>query len=323
MKNFLSHKRLLQCAAGVLASLGVATASAATNIIYIIDTTGSTQPLIDDWKAEITSAETLNELTAVYPGARFGLASHLDFPMNGHAAAGEYAYKLEQQLTTNTAVFSAAVNGLVSGYGGDTPESQLEAIYQACSGAGYDLNNNGSYLDNGDIPPSNMGFVKPLPATEMTLIFHFTSPLVYHNYPEDLSYPDPGVVNRPATLAEVVDTIENECNTRFFTFVPANEPLPGMLASTFGFAAMPFSYDMQTGDALNYSLMAVGSSASENPAEILAEATDGDIKYVGPNLEDLDVAIREVMRAAADPESPCEAGEKLIILPFGSYCVPI
>jgi len=323
MKTIFSRKRLCQYAVGVVACLGVATANAATNIIYIIDTTGSTQFLIDDWKAEITSAETLTELKAVYPGARFGLVSHLDFPMNSHASPGEYAYKLEQQLTTNTELFSAAVNGLTSGYGGDTPESQLEAIYQTCSGAGYDLNNNGSYLDNGDIPPSNMGFVKPLPATEMTLIFHFTSPLVYHNYPEDLNYPDPGVVNRPATLSTVIDTIENECNTRFFTFVPANKPLPTMFASTYSFSALPFSYDIQTGDALNYSLMRVDSRASENPAEILAEATDGDIKYVGPNLEDLDVAIREVMRTAADPESPCDAGEKLIILPFGSYCVPI
>ncbi len=72
---------------------------------------------------------------------QFGLASFVDFPFPnwGSADTGDYAYRLDQQLTSDKATWLAAVNAMVTYYGGDGPESQYEALYQVATGAGNDV----------------------------------------------------------------------------------------------------------------------------------------------------------------------------------------
>ena len=43
----------------------------------------------------------------------------------------------------------AALNRTTPGYGGDQPETDIEALYQVVTGLGFDGNNNGSVLDSG------------------------------------------------------------------------------------------------------------------------------------------------------------------------------
>ncbi|MBX7168715.1 MAG: hypothetical protein K1X74_20430 [Pirellulales bacterium] len=43
----------------------------------------------------------------------------------------------------------SALDRMAPGYGGDTPETLIEALYQTVTGAGFDGNNNGSVLDSG------------------------------------------------------------------------------------------------------------------------------------------------------------------------------
>ncbi len=43
----------------------------------------------------------------------------------------------------------AALNRTTPGYGGDAPETDIEALFQVVTGRGFDGNNNGSVLDSG------------------------------------------------------------------------------------------------------------------------------------------------------------------------------
>lgn len=65
-----------------------------------------------------------------------------------------------------TAAIQAALNRTTPGYGGDQPETDIEALYQLVTGAGFDGNNNGSVMDSGaaglgstQLTPGNSGDV--------------------------------------------------------------------------------------------------------------------------------------------------------------------
>ena len=60
----------------------------------------------------------------------------------------------------------AALNRTTPGYGGDGPETDIEALYQLVTGLGFDGNNNGSVMDSGaaglastQLSPGNSGDV--------------------------------------------------------------------------------------------------------------------------------------------------------------------
>ena len=64
------------------------------------------------------------------------------------------------------AAIQAALNRTTPGYGGDAPETDIEALYQLVTGRGFDGNNNGSVLDSGaaglvstQLNPGNSGDV--------------------------------------------------------------------------------------------------------------------------------------------------------------------
>jgi hypothetical protein len=69
---------------------------------------------------------------------QMALTSFVDFPFPGwgSAASGDYAYRLDQQLTPIKATWVAAIDAMSVKFGGDGPESQYEAFYQLATGAG-------------------------------------------------------------------------------------------------------------------------------------------------------------------------------------------
>jgi hypothetical protein len=82
-----------------------------------------------------------DDVRADIPDSLFGLGSFIDFPFLywGDPASGDYAYRLDQDLTAVRATWLAAVNAMATGNGVDGPESQYEALYQAATGIGKDL----------------------------------------------------------------------------------------------------------------------------------------------------------------------------------------
>ena len=93
--------------------------SSSLDLVFIIDTTGSMGPYINNVKVNATSL--LNSLTALVPDARVAVLDYKDFP----ARTGDpYVYRDVQQFTADTTAAKNAINGLSVGGGGDAPEAR-------------------------------------------------------------------------------------------------------------------------------------------------------------------------------------------------------
>jgi hypothetical protein len=98
------------------------------DIIFLADTTGSMDPAIANVQANATTV--MNTVLAAQPTAQFGAANYKDFDCD------PVPYSLDQAITANTTDVQTAINSWVAGGGCDTPESQLNALYQLATDPG-------------------------------------------------------------------------------------------------------------------------------------------------------------------------------------------
>ncbi|WP_457567317.1 hypothetical protein [Desulfurobacterium sp.] len=110
------------------------------DVLWLVDLSGSFGDDIATWQNN-TSA-IVNALKTKISDLRVGLASFVDAPCGdfGSYLSGDYGYKLEVPLTSNFTQFSERIGNLTIYSGSDTPESQLEAMYQAITGEGVVCN---------------------------------------------------------------------------------------------------------------------------------------------------------------------------------------
>ena len=201
-----------------------------TDVVFILDVTGSTGALIDGWKDQVPLiADAWKDFD---PNARFALASHVDCPYSPYGEADEWAYRVETVFTPDPDDLVLALDLLTQQIGGDDPESQYEAVYQVLTGAGRDLVPPVNYdVSLGEIPPVGLGQLYPM------VIYHFTFPEVFHDRDLEPGYPFPGaspVAGRSLVLSELA--VRSSQNMFFgLTFVgdPAftagagpNQPVP-------------------------------------------------------------------------------------------------
>jgi hypothetical protein len=123
------------------------------DVAFLLDTTcsmGSTaDAMADEFSAIVTT------LSALIPDAEYGVATYDDYAYStyGYASSGDKPFILRQQITDNTAAVQGTLSVVDIHFGGDGPESSMEAIYQAASGTGYDQNCNGIYDAATDVKP--------------------------------------------------------------------------------------------------------------------------------------------------------------------------
>lgn len=106
------------------------------DVFFLVDTTESMQSSIDALRQGLQ--EIVDELAARGIDARFGVAEYRDYPLAvyGNNLAGDRPYVLGRPLGAADAELAAALARLRAGGGGDFPEAQLTALYQAVTGAG-------------------------------------------------------------------------------------------------------------------------------------------------------------------------------------------
>lgn len=107
------------------------------DVLFLVDVSGSYGDDLAQFRSKATAIA--NAFSTIGRDVKMALASFSDFPIRpyGSASSGDYAYRLEQNLTSDTSAIVSAINGLRLRYGGDGPESQLEALYQAATTLGW------------------------------------------------------------------------------------------------------------------------------------------------------------------------------------------
>ena len=94
-------------------------------------------------------------LAAMRLGVHYGYATYVDYAYSsyGYASSGDKPFILQQQITNDIGAVHAAITGTSHHFGGDGPQSSMEALYQGLTGAGYDQNCDGMYETETDVVP--------------------------------------------------------------------------------------------------------------------------------------------------------------------------
>jgi len=163
----------------------------------------------------------IDDIQEKFPDPRFGVGSFRDFGVAPNGEPGDWAWRLDLDLTADEPTVLAALGAIVAAGGNDIPESQYIALHQAMTGSGIDLNWDGI--------PGNWGYeVAPQPvswdATRAPVIFLMTDAAFHDTDTED--YPvglEETPIGRAAVLTEIqAPTIMHEA-PRIFTLNAAAE----------------------------------------------------------------------------------------------------
>jgi hypothetical protein len=172
----------------------------AIDLFILVDTSASFTDDLPIFKAQ--APDIIAGIQAMNANVRFGIGRFEDYPINPFGDPGDVAYtRLVDltfvDLTSATDPVLTAIDGLSTTSGGDFPESQLVALFQAATGAGQDLSGQGQGQAN--IPSGqNANFRDG--ATKLFLLWTDAS---FHLNGDagDIPYPGP-------TFVEVVEAIE-------------------------------------------------------------------------------------------------------------------
>lgn len=113
------------------------------DVMFCMDLTGSMGGELNN--AKVNSVNIMNAVGAVISNTQFGVMSHMDyvgdfascdyFSTYGEADWGDYPYSLDQAITDNPTLVTAALNGLVLGSGYDGPENYTRPLFESYSDA--------------------------------------------------------------------------------------------------------------------------------------------------------------------------------------------
>ncbi|MGY6696020.1 MAG: VPLPA-CTERM sorting domain-containing protein [Roseinatronobacter sp.] len=113
----------------VTVDAGAPTTSRA-DVFFLVDTSGSMGGVINAVK---TNASTILSDTAGFGDIAWGVGSYEDFPISPWGSPSDQAWRLNQAITTVQADVQTGINSLTLRSGNDTPESNLEALFQTAS----------------------------------------------------------------------------------------------------------------------------------------------------------------------------------------------
>lgn len=174
--NQYSGQPLTRCAIGL-----------PIDIYFLVDLSGSFSDDLPLFKAQ--APDIISTLATSNPNSRFGLGKFEDYPIPpfGYAFAGDKAYERLVDLTFDTDLVLDTISGLFTRFGGDGPQSQLPALYQAATGAGQDLSALG--FPEASIPPGQQANFRD-GATKLILLWT-DAPFHRPGDPGDIPYPGP------------------------------------------------------------------------------------------------------------------------------------
>ncbi len=124
------------------------------DVAFLIDTTGSMGSTANAMASEFTGI--VSSLSTTIPDAEYGVGTYDDYACcgYGYSSSSDKPFYMRQQITDSVTQVNNVLNTQVQlHFGGDGPESSMEAIYQGASGEGYDMDCNRSYNSTTDVLP--------------------------------------------------------------------------------------------------------------------------------------------------------------------------
>ena len=109
------------------------------DVMFLFDLTGSMGGVISS--AKTSAIDIMTDIRSNISNSYFGVGSFMDYPAYynycgyssdyGDPSYGDYAWNLDQDITTDASAVSTAINTLVLGGGVDGPESYARALYES------------------------------------------------------------------------------------------------------------------------------------------------------------------------------------------------
>ena len=104
------------------------------DVCLLEDETASFGDDIGNLKNPATIAAIFNGVRATSPDSEFAVAGFRDYPVIPYGNSGDWVYRLLSTMSPVFANWSAGINALSAGGGGDIPEGQYDAIVAAVNG---------------------------------------------------------------------------------------------------------------------------------------------------------------------------------------------
>ncbi len=121
------------------------------DVVFVLDTTGSMSGTLSTVSANFV--EVVSQVSATIPNVAFSVTHFNDYNYGSCGSGTDRPFYLTTQVTTDTSLVQTALSSLVATGGGDGPESSLEAMYQAITGAGFDQDCNDTFDSTTDVKP--------------------------------------------------------------------------------------------------------------------------------------------------------------------------
>ncbi len=155
------------------------------DVLFIFDTSGSYADDLPIMLGQMPSV--IDDIQAKFPNPRFGIGTFRDFPMSPVGDPSDWAWKLDLNLTSDEPSVLSILGDLEADGGNDLPESQYEAVYQAMTGLGLDLDGDQAFTSLGEIEPQPISW----DAARAPVIFVMTDASFHDSDSEDYP-PGPG-----------------------------------------------------------------------------------------------------------------------------------
>jgi len=237
------------------------------DVMWLVDLSGSFGDDLTTWRDQADGiVDALDEYLA---DLRVGLSSFVDAPCLsfGDSYSGDYGYRLDLALTDNVGQFKSLLDDLVVYSGSDEPESQLEAMYQAMTGAGRTIE--GGDCDAADIPATDPGWESG------RLRFLLVSTDASFHTPDDEGYP------YPTTAQDVINTAQAQGVTIiFFDGSDIDESAYAIAEDTNGAV---FSVGASSDELINAIREAVGGSITSAEVSLVPVGDEGLVSRINPD----------------------------------------
>lgn len=170
------------------------------DVVFLVDTTASMDQEIEQIKDNLRD-RLAPGIRNTIRDARLGVATFADFPVAPCGDPGDVPFTLNLPVTDDVARVQAAVTSIETAQGRDSPESQVEGLYQIATGEGR----------NGFVPPSfgcpSGGFGYPCFRDDALPVVLLFTDAPFHNGPGGSNPYECPLTTTPARYDETVDAL--------------------------------------------------------------------------------------------------------------------